>query len=310
MTLHRTLTYCLRSLLPAGLAFSLPFGHAAARSADPVPAAAYAAAAGDAASNEGGVFGLGLAYVPRYPGSDRERVRAVPLLEYHWSNGLFVGGERQALLGFQAAGLSGIRTGIALGVDEGRKAYRDGDLAGQPGIATRPVLALFAKLRLSAALALDGSVRLGSGTDRRGGLLKLQAAYRIPVSPALQLGLQLDADVANGAYMRSYFGLRGASSTMPPLDGRGDSTGNIVAAGPFTSVDLAPGMRYASYAPGGGLLDVKLGLQMTARLAENYMLLANAGLARLGKDAADSPFVRQRTSRTLFVGVARSFGSR
>lgn len=230
----------------------------------------------------GGIIGLGVASLPKYPGSDQVKVRAVPVFEYHWANGLFMGGEHDALVGYQVATPSQLQYGVALGVDEGRKAYRDGALAGMGKISARGVLVSYVNVPVTGQFSIDANLRLGSGNDNAGALLKLGAAYRVALGPSAQLSFNAGATVANGAYMRGYFGVSAAQAA--------------------TSV-------YGAYAPSAGLLDVSVGMRLFWQLNRNVSLLAGASTSHLGHGAEDSPFVRTSNSQKIFVGIARTIGA-
>lgn len=64
--------------------------------------------------------------------------------------------------------------------------------------------------------------------------------------------------------------------------------------------------RYAAYAPGAGVRDLRLGLSMQRRLdAEgNWLLFGQLSLSQLLGPAARSPFVQQRLTPGLALGIA------
>lgn len=64
--------------------------------------------------------------------------------------------------------------------------------------------------------------------------------------------------------------------------------------------------RYAAYAPGGGLRDMRIGLTMQRPLDADgrWLLFGQASASQLLAPAADSPFVRQRLTAGLALGVA------
>jgi outer membrane protein len=227
----------------------------------------------------GGIIGLGAAALPEYPGSDQVKVRAVPVFEYHWANGLFMGGEHDTLVGFQVSTPSQLQYGVALGVDEGRKEYRDGPLAGMGKISAKGVLVSYVSVPVTGRFSIDSNLRLGSGNDNSGALLKLGAAYRVALSPSAQLSFNVGGAVANGAYMRSYFGV---------------------------SVAQALTSSYGVYAPSAGLLDLSIGMRLFWQIDRNVSLLAGASSSHFGNVAEDSPFVRKSNTQKLFFGIARN----
>lgn len=258
-------------LAVAGLALSSSL--AAAQSAESPPRAAPVA---------GGIIGLGVASLPEYPGSADTKIRAVPILAYHWANGVFVGGENDTVVGFQATGPSQLAYGVALGVDEGRKEYRAGPLAGMGKVATRGTLVSFAKFPVTDQLSLDSSVRLGAGNDNDGALLKVGGAYRIGLGQSAQLGFNLGATFANAAYMKSYFGVSAAQAATS---------------------------SYRAYAPSGGQVGVDVGMRLFWQINRDYSLLAGVSSTRLSNEVQDSPLVRKSSMQKVFVGFARSLGA-
>jgi outer membrane protein len=241
-----------------------------------------------APSEGGGVLGAALAAVPRYQGADQTVARLVPVLDYRWSNGAFIGGEHEALAGMRLAGPSQLQYGAGLGADAGRKAHMNSPLAGVGKVPARALLVgkvparallvAFAKAPLAGPLTLDASLRFGSGEDRSGAQLRIGAAYRVPLGASAHVSVHGRATLANASYMQSYFGVSAAQA---------DSTG------------------YQPHAPAGGLLDVRFGLNGYWQLNRDYSVLAGASVARLGKPVQDSPLVRKKQSPEVFLGFAR-----
>lgn len=261
-----------RAILHLAIAVSLPVSTTAfAQSVESTPVQAPAS---------GGIVGLGTASVPKYTGADESRIKAVPVLEYHWANGVFVGGEHAALVGYQAATPS-LQYGVALGVGEGRQDYQDGPLAGMGKISSRPVAVSFVKIPLSSHFSIDSNLRLGSGNDHAGAVLRLGGAWRAAVSRTAQLSFNAAAGVANGAYMRDYFGVSGAQTA---------SSG------------------YAVYAPSAGLLDISAGVRMFWQVSSSVSLLGGVSVSHLAHGAQDSPFVKSASAHKVFIGFARTLG--
>lgn len=70
----------------------------------------------------GGIIGLGVTSLPKHPGSDQ--IKAIPVFEYHWANGLFMGGEHDTLVGYQVATRPQLQYGVALGVEAHQRLIR------------------------------------------------------------------------------------------------------------------------------------------------------------------------------------------
>jgi MipA family protein len=255
-------------LLLAGLALS-----SAASWAQTKPAA------DDSSTKSGGYVGLGLNVEPRYQGSDESKTSAHPGFEYRWSNGLFVGGT-DGLVGFQFNAKPQLQLGVALGVDEGRKASKSRHLAGMGDVAERGTLNLYAKAAVNDQLGLNTGLELGAGSSGKGGLFKLGGSYGVSLTPATRVVFNLGATLANANYMQHYFGVNAAQAS---------------ASG------------YKSYTPGSGLRDVTVGLDLQHHLSSEWMLFTRLSSTTLSKAAKNSPLVRKATSQSAFAGVAYSF---
>ncbi|QDL55355.1 MipA/OmpV family protein [Rhodoferax aquaticus] len=245
-------------------------------------AAAWAQADGKAPAgrpSSGGFIGVGVGSGPTYPGSDQQRTAAVPIGEYRWANGVYVGG-RDGLLGVQMSATQQLQLGLAIGMDTGRKESDSSYLAGMGDIAAKGTLNAYAKLALSEQWGLSSSVQLGAGSAGKGGLLNLGASYSIPVAPSTHLSLNAGATLANADYMQDYFGV---NSTQASASG------------------------YKSYTPSAGLRDVSVGLGLHHQFDRNWMLIGGLTSTSLSNAAKDSPLVRKSTSQNAFVAVAYSF---
>lgn len=232
-----------------------------------------------AAPTSGGIVGLGVASLPKYQGSDQTQIKGVPILEYHWANGIFVGGENDTLVGFQCTTPSNVQYGTALGVDEGRKERHASALAGMGNVSTKAVLVSFVKAAITDQFSLNASVHIGSGNDNKGALLKLGAAYAIPLGSSAQLSFNAGATLANDSYMENYFGV---------------------------SAFQASTSQYHVYNPSSGLRDVSVGVRFSYRIDQDWSVLAGISSASLASAAKDSPVVRQTNTQKVFLGLAYS----
>jgi MipA family protein len=237
-------------------------------------------AADDSSAKSGGYVGLGLNVEPRYQGSDESKTTAHPGFEYRWSNGLFVGGT-DGLVGFQFNAKPQLQLGVALGVDEGRKASKSRHLAGMGDITERGTLNLYAKAAVNDQLNLSSSVQIGAGSSgNKGGLLKVGASYGVSLAPATRMIFNVGASLANADYMQHYFGVSAAQAS---------------ASG------------YKRYTPDSGLRDVTVGIDFQHQLSSEWMLFTRLSSTTLSKAAKNSPIVRKATSQSAFAGVAYSF---
>lgn len=227
----------------------------------------------------GGYVGMGASFGPRYQGSDETRTRAIPAIEYHWSTGLFVGGAN-GLVGVEVNASPQLQLGLALGVDEGRKASRSRYLAGMGNIDVRGTVNIFAKAEITNAFSLSTSVQVGAGDSRKGALLNLSASYGFQLSPNLRMNLNAGMTAANARYMQEYFGI---------------------------DAEQALAARYQRYSPGAGCRDVTVGLSAMQQVSRDWMLIASLNSTTLANDAKDSPLVRKARSNSTYASLVYSF---
>lgn len=236
-------------------------------------------AAEDNAARSGGYVGLGINVAPRYQGADESRISGIPGFEYHWTNGLFAGGT-DGLVGFQFDAARQLQLGVALGLDEGRKASDSRYLAGMGNVVARGTLNMHAKAAINDQFGLSAGLRLGSGNSAKGGLFNVGASYDILLAPATRMNINVEASFANADYMQAYFGVSAA---------QGSTSG------------------YKRYTPNSGLRDVTVGLGLQHDISPEWMLFARLNSTKLSKAAKDSPLVRKTTSQSTFAGIAYRF---
>lgn len=225
----------------------------------------------------GGIVGIGIASLPKYQGSDQTQVKVMPILEYHWANGIFVGGENETLIGFQISESTRLQYGVALGVGEGRKEHHASALAGMGNVATKAILVSFVKVAVTDQFSLNSSVHIGSGNDNKGALLKLGAAYAVPLNSSAQVSFNVGATLANDSYMENYFGV---------------------------SALQARTSRYHAYSASSGLRDFSVGARFFYQLNQDWNLLAGVSSSSLTSATKDSPLVRRASTQKAFFGVA------
>ena len=233
----------------------------------------------DSAAKSGGYVGLGINAEPRYQGSDESKTTVHPGFEYRWSNGLFVGGS-DGLVGVQFNAKPQLQMGLALGVDEGRKASKSRYLTGMGDVVARGTLNLYAKAAVSDQFGLSTSLELGAGSSGKGGLLKVGGSYGVSLAPATRMVFNVGATLANADYMQHYFGVNAAQAS---------------ASG------------YKRYTPSAGLRDLTAGVDFQHQISPEWMLLTRFNSTTLSKAAKNSPLARKATSQSAFAALAYSF---
>ncbi len=233
----------------------------------------------DRAAKSGGYVGLGVNAEPRYQGSDESKTKVIPGFEYRWANGLFVGGS-DGFVGFQLNATPQVQLGLALGLDEGRKASESRYLKGMGDIAERGTLNLYAKAALNDQFGLSTILQLGAGSSGKGGLLEVGASYAVSLTSDTRMGFNVGASLANADYMQQYFGVNAAQAS---------------ASG------------YKRYTPDSGLRDVSVGLDLQHQISRDWILFTRFKSTTLSKSAKNSPLARKATSQSAFAALAYSF---
>lgn len=226
-----------------------------------------------------GYVGIGVNFAPRYQGSDESRTSGIPGFEYHWANGMFVGGT-DGLVGVQLNATPQLHLGLALGLDEGRKESDSRYLTGMGDVVDHGTFNLFAKVAVNDQLGLSTGLQLGTGNSGKGGLLNVGASYGVSLAPATRLSFNVGATLANSEYMQDYFGVSAAQAS---------ATG------------------YKRYIPDSGVRDVTVDIGLQHQITREWMLFTTIKSTTLSNAAKESPLVRKATSQSAYAGVAWSF---
>ena len=246
--------------------------------------------------------GLGAVSAPRYEGAESRKVRALPLLQVQWSNGIFVSGmsagmhlsanpvvEYGPLLAIHPRRTES-GTGAAVGeVDvfntllpsTERAAGGGNPLVGMDEIKARPEAGAFFNYYLSPQWRLTSSVLAGAGNERNGvrgefGIQRL--AMRL--APHHTLSVSAGLGFANRAYQQAYFGVSAEQAAH---------SGNRV------------------YRPDGGLKDLHIAARWNWMLSPSWMLSSSVQGTRLTGDARRSPLVERPTNLTVSTAFAYRF---
>lgn len=250
-------------------------------------------------------LGMGVITSPRYLGAAERQVRALPLVQMEFSNGMFVSG---LSAGMHLSPLSAVEFGPLVAIYPGRnkQGNRNGaggvteaapgnavrinvqpdrgagsGMAGMDDIPARLMGGAFFNYYLSPELRLTNSVLYGSGKSRNGmawsvGLqrtaLEIRARHRITVSAGFT--------VVNSEHNAAFFGV---------------------------TPDEARISGFAAYAPGGGVRDLSLAAGWNWALSPAWMLASGVRATRLRGDARFSPLVERPTNISVSTGLAYRF---
>ena len=256
--------------------------------------------------------GLGVMSSPRYEGGRERRVRAVPVIQVEWSNGVFISGtsagmhlssnpavEFGPLLSFKPRRSA---SGDGLGAIGPTNSISNGDVLAPPTIATgwpplstktnnplagvEPVpsrlqAGCFFNYYITPDLRLANSVLAGSGRDRDGVIwsVDLQSMAR-PISARHAISLSGGLTFANRNYNESYFGV---------------------------TLQEAFRARVDTYSPGGGLNDVHASVRWNWSLSPSWMVTSGVRAWRLQGDAKNSSLAQRPTNFTVSTGLAYRF---
>lgn len=233
-------------------------------------------------------IGAGLAYAPRYQGSDEQRTKPAALLQMQWSNGIFVSG---LSAGMHMSDAPTVEYGPLVAIEPGRSASGERKLSGIDAplgttsssagrasettrfteIGSRLEAGGFFNYYFDESLRVTSSLLYGAGNDRDGLLFNLGIQKALhQLTPHHRLSLSTGVTWANRDYTQAYFG-------------------------------------NATYRPGAGVRDVQLALNWNWELSNLWLLTTQMSVSRLLGPAADSPLVDRRYGVTVRTGLTYRF---
>jgi MipA family protein len=248
-------------------------------------------------------LGLGVQSAPRYDGTGVRQVRAVPVLQVEWSNGLFVSGlnagwhlsnsptlEYGPLLGVVPRRNSSGNGGGVVGIGnvgftpvpgaEFRKGERTG-LDGMDDIGTRVQAGGFFNVYLDPQWRLTSSLLYGSGRERDGLRLQLDVQrLAMPIGERHQISLAAGVTAANRNDNQTYFGV---------------------------TLEESLRSRFEMYTPGGGLQDAHLDARWNWAWSPSWMMTTDVRAKRLLGSASHSPLVERSSNLTVTTAIALRF---
>jgi outer membrane protein len=240
---------------------------------------------GDFAKKDGWdvTAGGGLAVMPTYEGSDRDRITPVP----------FVRAVYDDMFSFGVDGLSaywhqnGLRIGAGLVYGAGRKDYEsngiiqsgDNRLNGLGDINGAAGLKLFGSYNVGR-LNLSTAVTKYEGSDNKGVIADLGANLPFRLNDKLMVTAHVGATWANGEYMQTFFGVTPTQSANS---------------------------GFSEFTAHAGVKDVDAGLRADYRLDQHWFVSTNIGVKRLEGDAAKSPITFANTEGTFMTVLGYRF---
>ncbi|MFZ6654997.1 MipA/OmpV family protein [Undibacterium sp. TJN19] len=214
-------------------------------------------------------FGVAAVVAPSAEGSSGRRFFVLPFASVQWSNGVFLApGEIGIRLPAPVNSQYGLM--LAYGVKPDRiDNTNDAKINAEPGG--------FYNYQFAQQLGIKSRLAFGGGDQHRGARMELGAwastALTSHQSASAEVGLQL----ADHAYMQSYFGVSAAQA----------------GHGPYRLYDAASGVK-----------NTYLNLNWRTELSLKYELSLRLGLNRLYGSAASSPLVSQRNTVSVMSAIS------
>jgi len=225
-----------------------------------------------------GSVGAAVVAAHQYMGSDERRTMLLPVLDYRWTNGWFVGTSNG--LGYLFDSAPNVQYGLRLTADFGRSESRSTVLAGMGDISARPEVGAFFNYFPTREAFLTSSLRYGAGNDRKGLQFDLGAGYAVQLAPQWRAAAGVAATFANREMMQEFFGVTAAQAV---------SSAN------------------APYTPGAGVRDVRANVSLNYFINPVWTLTGALTVSALQGDARNSPLVRERTSTNGVLALSYRF---
>jgi outer membrane protein len=248
-------------------------------------------------------LGLGVQSAPRYDGTGVRRVRALPVLQVEWSNGLFVSGMNA---GWHLSNSPTLEYGPLLGLVPKRDGSGNGNgIGGIGNFARAPVSGIsalkitpqgldgidevgarlqggaFLNVYLDPQWRLTSSLLYGSGRERDGLRLELDVQrLAAAIGEAHRFSLAAGVTAANRKDNQSYFGVSSEESLRS---------------------------RFTEYMPGGGLQDGHLDARWNWNWSPSWMMTTDLRAKRLLGSAAHSPLVERSSNLTVSTAIGYRF---
>jgi MipA family protein len=241
-----------------------------------------------------GSYGLGVAAMPRYSGSDEYRVRPMPLAQLEYKGRLFLGGTQSSegiALGAYIARSSSFGWSMEFATDGQRREKHADALAGMGNRTISSYVGTTLRYTVGIFTATAG-VGTGMGDDiGTQGTASLGATKMIGRWMGSVTGGAAFADRKNMAFD---YGIDAAQAVeRQTLIDNGDPRLSLADAGTFD--------------PDGGLKDTRLSVSLGYTMTQRTTALFFASGRRLSDEAAKSPIARKRDGGSLGMGIMVGF---
>ena len=253
--------------------------------------------------------GLGAVSAPVYEGSGERRVRALPVLQAAFSNGIFISG---LSAGIHLSNLPSVEYGPLLAIHPRRsESGLSGDVGmvvngsdwtlGAPDVTSpfksergdghrlmgmdvqraRLQAGGFFNYYLTPQVRLTNSVLYGSGNEGNGALWRVGVQhFSSRLAPNHFVSVGVGMTLANRNHNQAYFGV--------------------------TEIESVRGLN-KEYAASGGLKDMHLNARWNWSLSPSWLVTTGVQATRLRGSAADSPLTERPTNLTVSTALAYRF---
>lgn len=268
-------------------------------------------------------LGLGAQSGARYEGADSRRTTALPVLQFQWSNGIFVSGLSAGMhLSSRPDMEYGPLLALAAGRDaSGTRVFRLGAVDDGSGSSSGP--GTWLPPRRAAAPAADDGYQAEEGPltgNRLAGMYTLRRRLlaggflNVYLNPQWRLAGNLLYGSGNARKgLRAHLAVQRLALQLAPQHTLSLSAGISVANRAHNeayfgvSEDEANRSINLMYAPGGGLQDVRAGARWNWTFTPSWMLTSGIQATRLLGDAKHSPLVERPTNLTVSTALAYRF---
>ncbi|WP_142846176.1 MipA/OmpV family protein [Telmatospirillum sp. J64-1] len=219
-------------------------------------------------------LGAGVGVVPRFQGADKYKAQPLPLVDIQVGR-FFARGVDE--IGVNVVDTPRFKAGASVSWMHG---YDSDDVPeGIDGVDDALGARLFVSTQFRGAVARLTATQAVTETDR-GLLVNASLAYPIRTNERLTITPSLGTTWANAKYMDSYFGVDAPEAA-------------------------ASGLR--RHNPSSGFKDIFFRISASYRITDSISALGSIGVTHLLGDAADSPFVEQKTQPLALMGLTYTF---
>jgi MipA family protein len=258
--------------------------------------------------------GLGASSAPTYEGADERRIRALPILQIQWSNGVFVAGQS---VGMHLSSQPALEFGPLASLAPPRTDRGTGSVIGN---LTNTGIASIAPPTVGPVPTPDPGRMLAAGATRLTGLEEIRPRLEVGgfANVMLAPSLRLTNSVLYGAGndhngLRWNVDLQGIAADLVPHHTEELSAGLTVVNRNYNQAyfGVSPNESLRSvnrtYSASAGVKDIHAGLRWNWALSPSWLVSSGLNVSHLMGSAASSPLVVRRTNLSASAVLAYRF---